>query len=110
MKVYNKLVRDKIPEIILKQGKTVAFHALEGNKLKKALEEKLIEETQELINAQTEEEIIEEIVDVTEVLYALQEAYGISYSKVADAFHEKNREKGGFKKGYFLESVSSDRL
>lgn len=106
MKIYNKLVRDKIPEIILKQGKAVAFHALEGDELKKALKEKLIEEAQELLNAVTEEEIAEELVDVTDVLFTIQGIYGISYGKLMDISLKKSMEKGEFKKGYFLESVS----
>lgn len=106
--IFNKLVRDKIPEIIAKQGKKVTFRALRGEKLKQALKDKLIEETQELINAKTEEELIEEIADVLEVLYWITSEFietGGNFPKVDDMKKNKAIEKGSFFNGYFLESV-----
>lgn len=105
MKEYNKLVRDKIPEIIAGQGKSVCFRILKGNELKKALKDKLIEETQELINARTEAEFIEEMADVIEVLYAIRTLCDIT-DKTINKRAQKYNEKGGFEKGYFLERVS----
>ena len=114
VKTYNKLVRDKIPDIIAKQGKSVTFHIVKGEDLKEALNSKLFEEVRELINAETEEQIIEEMeeqiieemVDVMEVLYAIKDMYGISESDLDDRRFEKIDEKGGLREGYFLESVS----
>ncbi len=106
--IFNKLVRDKIPEIIAKQGKTVTFRALRGEELKQALKDKLIEETQELINAKSEEELIEEIADVLEVLdWIIREFIetGGSFPMVDDMKKNKASEKGSFLNGYFLESV-----
>ncbi len=105
--IYNKLVRDKIPEIIAQQGKSVSFRALQGDELKKALKDKLIEETRELVNAETEEEIIEEIADVEEVLYWITFAFieNGGFPKVDFRKKDKGNEKGSFRKGYFLESV-----
>ena len=51
MKVHNKLVRDKIPEIIEKDGKTCVTHILSGEKYIVALETKLNEEVAEFKNA-----------------------------------------------------------
>ena len=106
--IYNKLVRDKIPEIIAKQGKRVSFRALQGDELKKALKDKLIEETQELVNAETQEQIIEEAVDVLEVLHCLLLKNGFDLVDCTKVRSEKEKEKGAFWNGYFLESVEGE--
>ena len=110
--IYNKLVRDKIPEIIASQGKRVTFRALQGVELRQALKDKLIEEVQELINAETFEQIVEEMADVQEVLSAMQSELTIRTISTPEIESEKNSkrdEKGGFDKGYFLESVEDDQ-
>lgn len=103
--IFNKLVRDKIPEIIAKQGKTVTFRALRGEELKQALKDKLIEETKELVNAQTQEQAIEELADVFLVVQTLFSIDNSLYDKLCETIAVKNCEKGIFKFGYFLESV-----
>lgn len=110
-KIYNKLVRDKIPEIIAQQGKSVSFRALKGDELKAALKDKLIEEAYELVNAETEEQIIEEAVDVLEVLYRIIGVFisNGGFPKVDFFKVEKCKEKGAFIKGYFLESVGDEQ-
>lgn len=107
--IYNKLVRDKIPEIIAEQGKSVSFRALKGDELKKALKDKLIEETNELVNAETDEQIIEEIADVLEVLHCLLLKNGFDLVDCKKVRSEKEKEKGGFERGYFLESVGEEK-
>lgn len=106
---YNKLVRDHIPEIIKRQGKRVVFRELKGGELKKALKEKLVEETQELINAETYDQIIEEMADVLEVLETMCRRCGFSMVIAKMAQRRKEGEKGGFLKGYFLESVGDEK-
>lgn len=110
--IYNKLVRDKIPEIIAGQGKKVTFRAVRGEELKQALKDKLIEEAFELANAETEEQIIEEIADVAEVLEQITREFiesGGNFPKVDNMKKKKGSEKGTFLKGYFLESVEDDK-
>lgn len=109
--IFNKLVRDKIPEIIAQQGKKVTFRAVRGEELKQALKDKLIEEAIELVNAETEEQIIEEIADLQEVLAEITREFietGCNFPKVDNMRNKKEREKGGFEKGYFLESVEDE--
>lgn len=107
--IYNKLVRDKIPEIIEKSGKKAKYRVLEGDELKAALKNKLVEEANELLNAETEEEIIEEIADVLEVLDGILMCFGgvEIESKVYQKAMQKYKEKGRFEKGYYLESVEA---
>lgn len=100
---YNKLVRDNIPEIIAKSGKKVTFRALKDAELKKALHRKLIEEAEELINAKTAEEAIEELADICEVICAIYPNKEIS--DLITAMLKKEKEKGVFEHGFFLESV-----
>lgn len=109
--IFNKLVRDKIPELIAKQGKKVTFRALQGDELKKALKDKLLEEVQELVNAETFEQIVEEMADVHEVLNAMQVALMdaiIPSPTIERILNEKRDTRGGFRNGYFLESVEGE--
>ena len=103
--ILNKLVRDRIPEIIAAEGKNVCCRVLRGDELKKALKAKVIEEAQEIANAETLEQISEEIADLLEVLRALRLAYGIDETDLQNIQMRKLVLKGGFSYGYFLESV-----
>ena len=104
---YEKLVRDKIPETIARQGKHVYFRALSGDELKAALKDKLIEEAKELADAETPADIIEEMADVMEVLHALIDEYGYA-NKVNKARMNKAIVKGDFSRGYYLEHVDEE--
>lgn len=68
-----KLVRDKIPEIIENSGKEPIIRVLEDTEYKEELLKKLYEEYNEVIEAKTKEETLEECSDVLEVLIALLE-------------------------------------
>lgn len=74
---YNKLVRDKVPEIIEENGELVICGIIEGILLLKQIKEKLIEEVYEIIEARTREEILEEMADLKEVCIAFEKQ--ISY-------------------------------
>ena len=98
---YNKLVRDKIPEIIAERGKSVAYRKLNEEEYKVALELKLDEEVAEF----HENPSIAEIADIAEVLYALIEAYGYRVIDVIKYRAAKREEKGSFDERIFLEEV-----
>jgi ABC-type phosphate transport system permease subunit len=70
----SKLVRDRIPEIMRREGKTPAAEEIAGERLKCALKDKLVEEALEL---HTADDIREELVDVLEVIDAIVDAYGL---------------------------------
>lgn len=101
---YNKLVRDKIPEIISESGKSVAYRKLNEEEYKVALELKLDEEVSEF----HENPSIAEIADIAEVLYALIEAYGYRVIDVIKYRAAKREEKGSFDERIFLEEVKDD--
>ena len=107
-RVYNKLVRDKIPEIIKAKGEEPITRELDLNEYKLALETKLKEECQEVITASGEERI-EEIADSLEVLKALAKLEGATLEDVIVVADRKNAKRGDFEKRIFLEKVISDK-
>lgn len=104
--VYNKLVRDKIPEIINASGKKANIKYLKGKKYKEALKNKLVEEVNEFLKAKTKEELLEEFADILEVLYAIDDViWGDCINTTTEKCCEKHKEKGGFYSGCYLVSV-----
>jgi len=101
MKIYNKLVRDKIPEIIEATGKTFDIHSAKKEELLPLLETKLNEEVSEYL----EDKNLEELADVMEVLFGLANALGYSEEDLINKRNAKKEERGGFKKGIVLEKV-----
>ena len=69
-KVYNKLVRDNIPNIIKSNGEIPIIRILDNDEYKKELENKLYEEYQEVLNS-SEDDRIEELADMLEIIKAL---------------------------------------
>lgn len=106
IKVYNKLVRDNIPDIIKASGKKANVRYLRGKKYQQALKDKLVEEVNEFLAAKTKEEMLEEFADILEVLYAIDDTiWGDCINTTTERCCAKCKEKGGFYKGCFLESV-----
>ena len=101
MPVYNKLVRDKIPEIIMKSGKTAHCHVLDNNEYIAELDRKLNEECAEYQSDKS----IEELADMLEVMYAIAEARGYSVAELERVRLEKAEKRGGFSERIFLEQV-----
>lgn len=75
--IYNKLVRDKIPEIIEKSGKKCSCSNINDQEKDFYLKEKLKEEMKEFLEAKDEKEKIEELVDLETVIRALVKYYSI---------------------------------
>ena len=90
--LFNKLVRDKIPEIIEKQGEKAITRILEDDEYILHLEKKLDEEVAEY----HESKEIEELADILEVVFALSEAQGCSKDMLLSVYKTKNEKRGGF--------------
>ena len=73
-----KLVRDLIPELIRKDGRDPQVRYLSGEALVTALRTKLCEEAQEAAEAGSRKQLVEELADVREVMFALMAAEGIT--------------------------------
>ncbi|RCW52048.1 nucleoside triphosphate pyrophosphohydrolase [Paenibacillus prosopidis] len=105
MPIYNKLVRDRIPEIITKQGLTLTTRILETDEYLTELRTKLQEETSEFLAAESSSEAIEELADMLEVIHALADAHGASVQELERIRAEKADKRGGFKDGIYLIEV-----
>jgi len=103
--VYNKLVRDKIPAIIRRNGGIPSIAPLSAKRFLQELKKKLFEEGKELADAKGKEMVREELSDVLEVLQGIASAKKISWKAVLKKQKEKNVARGGFKKRIFLRSV-----
>ncbi|MBE6090532.1 MAG: phosphoribosyl-ATP pyrophosphohydrolase [Clostridium beijerinckii] len=101
MKVYNKLVRDKIPEIIKADGREFDIEIATEEEKYELLEEKLREEVNEFL----EDKNLEELADVMEVLFGLADSLGFNEKELIKARDKKREERGGFKKGIVLKST-----
>ena len=101
-KTYNKLVRDKIPEIIKSNGaKSVNTKVLNDEEYLESLNTKLVEELNEYLSSGE----IEELADLEEVLRAILDAKNTSYQDFEQIRQNKVNKRGAFKDKIFLESV-----
>ncbi|MBE7073937.1 MAG: phosphoribosyl-ATP pyrophosphohydrolase [Clostridiales bacterium] len=96
--VFNKLVRDKIPEIIKSNGGSAKCEILDEKRYLEELHKKLFEEAKEFI----EEDAIEELADLMEVIYAIARLRKINLTEVEKVRIEKAEKKGAFEKRIFL--------
>jgi len=96
MPKYEKLVRDKIPDILDEKGVDYEKHIAEPAEYKKELIKKLVEESCEFAEAG----LLEELADVAEVLGALAKLP--EYSNIEEVRIKKLNEKGGFDKRIIL--------
>lgn len=101
MKKYDKLVRDKIPEIIKADGKECTIEVVDSKLKYELLEMKLKEEVNEFL----EDKNLEELADVMEVLFGLADSLGYSEEDLLKKRDEKKVERGGFKEGIVLKEV-----
>lgn len=99
MKIYNKLVRDNIPEIMVKNGAKPVTRILTDEEYLIELNKKLKEE----VNEYLESENIEEIADIEEVLLAILTVKGITKDNLEEIRKTKTLKRGAFNKKIFLE-------
>lgn len=101
IKIYNKLVRDRIPEIIEASGKTCVMEILSDEAYLKMLDAKLDEELAEYHKDQN----IEELADLLEVIRTCATARGYSIDALEQVRAEKAVKRGGFEKKILLKEV-----
>lgn len=87
-----KLVRDKIPQIIIEAGKTPITRVLTDEEYLVELDKKLSEEIAEYQEAKS----LEEMADIIEVLFAICEARGHSVDELIALKESKRQARGGF--------------
>lgn len=101
MKEYNKLVRDRIPEIIESSGKSCTTEILSAEDFLRMIDTKLDEELAEYHKDQN----IEELADLLEVIRAAAVARGYTIEDLERVRSEKAAKRGGFEKRILLKTV-----
>ncbi len=104
MKRYNKLVRDRIPEIIELDGKKCTYETLSDEKYMGLLDQKLSEELSEY----QESKSLEELADLLEVMQAVVKARGWTLEELEQVRADKAAERGGFEKKILLKEVREE--
>ena len=100
-KVYNKLVRDKIPQVIKQANKEPFTYVATNEEVKPLILQKLIEELDEFKATPNEEEL----ADILEVIDGIATAFNLDMEKVLAVKADKFNERGGFKERIILEKV-----
>jgi predicted house-cleaning noncanonical NTP pyrophosphatase (MazG superfamily) len=106
---YNKLVRDKIPDLIQVGGEDVEVVQLRGDALLASLRQKLVEEAFEAIDAKSADELTGELADIAEVIYGICAAIGVSREQLEEERIKKAARRGGFEQGIMLKRTSLPR-
>ncbi len=101
---YHKAIRDKIPEIILKEGNTCKVKTLTDSEFLKKIEKKLFEEIKEY----QQNKSVEELADIVEVVYTIVKLRGVTKKEFEKIRIKKINERGSFKKNLFLISSSGN--
>jgi len=96
--IYNKAIRDKIPEIIKESGKNCNVKKLNDSEFLVQLEKKLVEELAEY----QESKNVKELADILEVIYRISELKGITSDELDCIKNEKAKKRGKFDDNLFL--------
>lgn len=104
-KIYDKLVRDNIPDIIASEGRMCKTEIMTDADYKQALRDKIVEEGEEIRTAD-DNDLINEIADLYEVIDALIAMYGLSEADIRDRQAQRRKSRGRFEKRIKLLSTS----
>jgi predicted house-cleaning noncanonical NTP pyrophosphatase (MazG superfamily) len=105
MRVYEKLVRDRIPDIVRADGRVPVTHVAGDAEYLVALKAKVVEEAQELAATTDTVSVVEEAADVLEVLRATTTALGVPWATVERKAEEKAADRGAFAGRIILDRV-----
>ncbi len=92
----NKLIRDKIPEIIASNSVKIVSRVMDRDEYVQKLNDKLIEEAIEVADSKTKEEITEELADLLEVMLSIAKIHEIDFVEIQKTSEEKRIKNGGF--------------
>ncbi len=109
MKIFNKLVRDNIPNVIKANNEIVETRILSDNEYEKELNRKLLEEANKVVNANTTDEIKEELADLYEVMKALIKLINSDMKEIEEIATSKRNRRGAFDKRIFLISTNKSQ-
>ena len=95
--IYNKLIRDRIPEIIQDAGKQFEIVVMDEEEYREALRKKLIEEAEEVKKC-SPCDLTKELADLQEVIETLKSVYGITTEQLNTMRSRRIKNRGGFEK------------
>ncbi|MEK4229462.1 nucleoside triphosphate pyrophosphohydrolase [Solibacillus sp. FSL H8-0538] len=104
----NKLVRDKVPSLVTKDGGSYSLKLLSPLEHQHEITNKLFEELSEYSTASGKVEALEELVDIVELIYAAVKLHDVSLEEFESIRSAKKKLKGGFEKGIFLNEISNN--
>jgi len=102
IKKYNKLIRDRILEIIRGAGEKPFWRVLNKKEYFEEVKKKVVEEAKELTKVKNKKGVINEVVDIQELIDVLVSELGLTKSEIQKQQKIKNKKRGGFKKKLFL--------
>jgi len=102
---YNKLVRDKIPEITKESGNEPIYHVATDDEYRQKLLEKVIEELEEF----KEDSSYKEMSDLMEIIYSIQKEFNLDKDKIEETRKKRANERGSFEKKLILEYVIENK-
>jgi len=109
--IYHKLIRDRIPEIVKKEGKEPHIHQADESEFRAALGDKLFEEAQELYREWKDGDkagVLKEAADLLEIVRTMLGAYGLDLPTLMTTTEERREKRGSFEKRLILESVDGE--
>lgn len=101
----NKLIRDKLPDYMRGNHIIPKIYTLNNEQLKKQLQEKLIEEVEEVRSADDKLSLTQELADLLEVMQCIAKNNEIEWQEIENTAFKKVERFGGFKEGVFCELV-----
>ncbi|MEK4520622.1 nucleoside triphosphate pyrophosphohydrolase [Psychrobacillus sp. FSL W7-1457] len=108
MPVYNKLVRDQIPQVIEKSGSKFSTRILDKSEHLTEVKNKLYEEVKEFEATDNRKDALEELADILELIHAALPVHEATYQELEQIRLAKKKKRGGFKEGIYLLEVEDE--
>ena len=104
MIIYEELVRDKIPDIMIKKDSIPEFRILDDYEYLEELKKKILEELLDFL----QDDYVDKLVDVYDLIFAILDAKGIDYNEFYNYRAYNEQEKGAYKKKIYLISDNKE--
>ncbi|MDF2065496.1 nucleoside triphosphate pyrophosphohydrolase [Bacillus sp. Cr_A10] len=108
MPVYNKLVRDLIPQVIEKSGSKFTTRILDPSEHLTEIKNKLSEEVKEFQETMNRQDALEELADILELIHAALPIHDATFEELEKIRLAKKQKRGGFKEGVYLIEVQDE--